>query len=186
MKRLDLKLKLLPAIIVVLGISISAVAQPPRRGPMPHRSMAHGHGLLYLDMSEEQEQQVKQLRLAHVKDVQPLRDEVKINRLKINTLMKNDDPDMEQIVSLVEANGKLLTQIQIKSIRLKINVRNLLTDEQKIIFDAHNERMGNRRELAAHYWHRRSPHDKGYGFRPERPGYGFRPGRPAEPLQQDK
>lgn len=158
MKRLNLKIKLLLAIVAVSGISLGAVAQPPERGPMPHRSMAYGPGLPYLDLTEEQQDQIKQLHLAFIKDVQPLRDEVKINRLKINTLMKNDDPDMQQIVSLVEADGKLLTQIQVKSIRHRIDVRNLLTDEQKIIFDAHRDRMGQRRELAEHHWHRRTPH----------------------------
>jgi hypothetical protein len=80
---------------------------------------------------------------------------------------------MKQIVSLVEADGKLLTQIQVKNIRHKIDVRNLLTDEQKIIFDAHSERIGNRRELAEHYWHRRNPHYPGNRFRPERPAESF-------------
>jgi hypothetical protein len=58
---------------------------------------------------------------------------------------------MKQIVSLVEANGKLLTQVQIKSIEQKIAIRSLLTDEQKTIFDARSERMGRRRSLAEHY-----------------------------------
>ena len=177
MKRLDLNSKLLVAVIVVMGISLSVMAQPPRRGPMPHRSMAYGPGLLYLDLSEEQQDQVKQLRLAHMKDVQPLKDEVKINRLKVNALLKNDDPDMKQIVSLVEADGKLLTQIQVKNIRYRISIRNLLTDEQKIIFDAHSDRNRNQRALAEHYWHGRSPRNQGYGFWPE---------CPAESFQQEK
>jgi Spy/CpxP family protein refolding chaperone len=157
MKRIDRNVKLLLAIIVVLGLSLSVMAQPNRRGPMPHRSMAVKSGLPHLDLTEEQKDQIKQIHLAHMKDVQPLKDEVKINRVKINALLKTDDPDMKQIVSLVEENGKLLTQIQVKSIEQKINVRSLLTDDQKILFDAHSERMGMRREFAQHYRHRRNP-----------------------------
>ena len=68
---------------------------------------------------------------------------------------KTDDPDMNQIVSLVEADGKLLTQIKVKSIEEKINVRSLLTEEQKILYDAHSERMDRRRALAQHHRPRR-------------------------------
>jgi Spy/CpxP family protein refolding chaperone len=156
MKRIDNHFKLLVAIIVVLGLSLSVMAQPSRRGPMPHRSMTLKSGLQLLDLTEEQKDQMKEIHLAHMKDVQPLRDEVKINRVKVDVLLKRDDPDMKEIVSLVEANGKLLTQIQVKSIEQKISVRSLLTDEQKIIYDAHSERMGNRRAMAQHYRHERT------------------------------
>jgi len=91
-----------------------------------------------------------------MKDVQPLKDEVKINRVKVDALLKRDDPDMKEIVSLVEANGKLLTQIQVKSIEQKISVRSLLTDEQKIIYDARGERIREYRAMAEHFSPRRT------------------------------
>jgi len=156
MKKIDRNFKLLVAIIVVLGLSLSVLAQPNRRGPMSHRSLTVKTGLQYLDLTEEQKAQIKDIHLSHMKDVQPIKDEVKINRVKVDVLLKRDDPDMKEIVSLVEANGKLLTQIQVKSIEQKINVRSLLTDEQKIIYDSHSERMGNRRAMAEHYRSRRT------------------------------
>ncbi|MCK5463820.1 MAG: periplasmic heavy metal sensor, partial [Bacteroidales bacterium] len=102
MKRIDNHFKLLVAIIVVLGLSLSVMAQQSRKGPMPHRSMTAKSGLQYLDLTEEQKDQIKEIHLAHMKAVQPNRDEVKINRAKINALLNNDDPDMKEIVSLVE------------------------------------------------------------------------------------
>jgi len=156
MKKIDRNFKLLVAIIVVLGLSLSVMAQPYGRGQMQQRSMKFQAGMQMLDLTEDQKEQIKTMHLTHVKDVQPLKDEVKINRAKINALLNNDDPDMKQIVSLVEANGKLLTQIQVKGIEQKINVRSLLTDEQKIIFDAHSEKTGKRRAMAQHYRHSRS------------------------------
>ena len=156
MKRIDNHFKLLVAIIVVLGLSLSVMAQPSRKGPMDHRSMTAKSGLQYLDLTEEQKDQIKEIHLAHMKDVQSQKDEVKINRVKVDALLKRDDPDMKEIVSLVEANGKLLTEIQVKSIEQKISVRSLLTDEQKIIYDARGERIRERRAMAEHYWHRRT------------------------------
>jgi Spy/CpxP family protein refolding chaperone len=113
-------------------------------------------GPALLDLTEEQKDQIKEIRMAHLKDVQPLKDEVKINRAKIDALLHQDDPDMDQIVSLVEENGKLLVQIQVKSIEQKISVRSLLTDEQKAIFDAQSEKMERRRAFAEHHRHRRA------------------------------
>jgi Spy/CpxP family protein refolding chaperone len=156
MKRIDNHFKLLVAIIVVLGISLSVMAQPSRKGPMPHRSMKAKSGLQYLDLTEEQKDQIKTIHLANMKDVQPLKDEIKINRVKVDALLKKDDPDMKEIVSLVEANGKLITQIRVKSIEQKISVRSLLTDEQKIIYDARGERYREHRAMAEHNRHRRT------------------------------
>lgn len=150
MKKIDRNFKLLVAIIVVLGLSLSVMAQP-NRGYKAHRPMMVKSGLQMLNLTEEQKDQIKEIHLSHIKDVQPLRDKVKINRVKVDALLKRDEPDMKEIVNLVEANGKLLTQIQVKGIEQKINVRSLLTEEQKIIYDAHSERMGKRRAMAEHY-----------------------------------
>lgn len=158
MKRIDKNFKLLFAIIVVLGLSLSVMAQSNRRAPSHHRSATIKAGMQHLDLTEEQEAEIKDIHLTHMKDIQPLKDEVKINRLKVDMLLKRDDPDMKEIVNLVETNGKLLTQIQVKSIEQKINVRSLLTDEQKVLFDAHSQRMGKRRAMAEHYRSGRMAH----------------------------
>ena len=156
MKRIDRNFKLLVAIIFILGLSLSVMAQPNQRRQIPHQSMRAQSPLKFLDLSEEQKDQIKEIHLAHMKDVQANRDEVKINRANINAQLHNDDPDMKEIVKLVEVNGKLLTQIQVKSIEEKINVRLLLTDEQKIIFDAQGEKIRERRAMAQNYRHRRT------------------------------
>ena len=156
MKRLDKNFKLLVAIIVVLGLSLSVMAQQHYRRQMPQRSMMAHSPMQLLDLTEDQKDQIKEIRLAHIKDVQPMKDEVKINRLKVDVLLKTDDPDMKEIIGLVETNGKLLTQIQVKSIEQKINVRSLLTDEQKIIYDAQTERTERRRAMASQYGHRKA------------------------------
>jgi len=156
MKRIDRNFKLLLAIIFILGLSLSVMAQPNQRRDTPHQSMRAQSPLKLLDLSEEQKDQIKEIHLAFIKDVQANKDEVKINRAKINAQLHNDDPDMKEIVKLVEANGKLLTQIQVKSIEEKINVRLLLTDEQKTIFDAQGKKIRDRRAMAQHYRHKRN------------------------------
>lgn len=153
MKRLDINLKILIAIIAFFGLSLSLMAQPRERHPQLEPKGQHGFTMM--DLTEEQKTEIKKIHLAGMKDVQPLKDELKINKAKINALIKQDNPDMKEIVSLVEANGKLLTQIQVKRIEDRIQVRSLLTDEQKVIFDAHDGSFQKRRARAEHRPQRR-------------------------------
>lgn len=156
MKKLDVNLKILIAIIALFGLSISLLAQPRERQrqfePKDHP------GFAMPGLTEEQKAEIKKIHLAGMKEVQPFKDELKINKAKINALIKQDDPDMKEIVSLVEADGKLLTQIQVKEIEGRIKVRSLLTDEQKVIFDVHDGHMQRKREMAEHHQHRRHPY----------------------------
>ena len=55
---------------------------------------------------------------------------------------------MNEIVGLVEANGRIMTQIQVNKINSRIKVRSLLTDDQKVIFDARDRPMQRHREMA--------------------------------------
>jgi Spy/CpxP family protein refolding chaperone len=148
MKKLDVNMKVLIAIIALFGISLSLMAQSPQK----QRSMQHRDqsGIAMLDLTEDQKAEIKTIHLAQMKAVQPLTDEVKINRAKINAAMNKDNPDMKEIVSLVEGNGKLLTDIQVKQIESKIEVRSLFTDEQKVIYDSHAGQHKRSRFIAQH------------------------------------
>jgi Spy/CpxP family protein refolding chaperone len=106
-----------------------------------------------LKLTDEQKAEIKTIHLAKQKEIQPLKDEVMINKAKINALINKDNPDMREVVSLVEANGKLLTDIQIKNIESKVRIRALLDDEQKVIFDAHDGRRNDRKTMAPPYRH---------------------------------
>jgi len=103
-----------------------------------------------LDLTEDQRAEVKEIHLVRMKEVQPLKDQLKINRAKLNALVNKDNPDMKEIVNLAEANAKIMTNIQVKQIESKIKVRSLLTDEQKVIYDAHEGRPNRRRAIAQH------------------------------------
>jgi Spy/CpxP family protein refolding chaperone len=148
MKKLDVNLKVLMAIIILFGLSLSLMAQPRQKDPR-HQNRGD-RGFAMLKLSDEQKEQAKTIHLANAKEVQPLKDELAINKAKINALIKQDDPDMKEIVSLVEANGKLLTDIQVKSIESKIRFRSILNEEQKVIFDANHGRMQRKKAMAMH------------------------------------
>ena len=148
MKKLDVNMKVLIAIIALFGISLSLMAQPQQRQrQMQHRDQG---GMSILDLTEDQKAEIKAIHITQVKAIQSLKDEVMINKAKINAAMNMDNPDMKEIVGLVEANGKLLTDIQTKKIESQIKVRSLLTDEQKVMVDAHQGQRQGKRAFAQH------------------------------------
>jgi Spy/CpxP family protein refolding chaperone len=148
MKRTDSNVKVLAAIIVLLGISLGLMAQPGQQQRQHQHEGQNCSGLV--DLTEEQKAEIKAIHLERMKAVQPLKDEIKINRAKINALVKKDDPDMKEITGLVEANGKLLTQVRILQIDSRIKERSLLTEDQKVVWDAHHGKLKRRKALSEH------------------------------------
>lgn len=136
------------AMIVLLGLSLGMMAQQQPRHKQFQQREKSAFGML--NLTEEQKSGIKEIHLSQVKEVQPLKDELLINKAKINALVKKDSPDMKEIVSLVESNGKILTQMQVKEIESKIKVRGLLNDEQKVMFDSHSGKMQKRKAMTQH------------------------------------
>jgi Spy/CpxP family protein refolding chaperone len=95
-----------------------------------------------LNLTEEQQKQITALRVAHQKEIQPLRNDIAIKQAELQKYRSADKPDMVQINSTIDAIGKLKTEIQKKSVAHQLAVRALLTDEQKLIFDAKGPRGG--------------------------------------------
>ena len=155
MKKIDVNMKVLIAIIALFGLSLSLMAQTQQR--QCQFNQRDQYTCAALDLADDQKAEIKEVRLAKLKKIQPLKDEAKINKAKINALVNKDNPDMKKIVSLVEANGKIMTQMQVIKIDGKIKVRALLTDEQKVIFDARNGQFQKNRAIPQYRQQRRSP-----------------------------
>jgi Spy/CpxP family protein refolding chaperone len=155
MRKLEINRKMLIAVIALSGLSIGLMAQPRESNPRFEPGNHQKNDMLVL--SEEQKAEIKQIHLDMAKEIQPLKDEMKINKARINALIHKDNPDMKEIVSLVEANGRILTQVQVKEIESRIRIRALLTNDQKVIFDAREGRMQRHREMAVNIPQRQLP-----------------------------
>ena len=146
MKRLYVNFKVLVVFTILLVLSHSLMAQPRQR-----RMQQHGETCRYEQiipgLTDEQKIQMKEIHLATLKEVLPLKDELKVNNARLNLLVKKDNPDMKEIKSLVQANAEMQIKIEILTTESRIKTRSLLTDEQKILLDARLERM--QKSLAA-------------------------------------
>ena len=140
MKRLYVNFKVLVVFTILLVLSHSLMAQPRQR-----RMQQHGETYRFEQiipgLTEEQKIQMKEIHLATLKEVLPLKDELKVNNARLNLLVKKDNPDMKEIKSLVQTNAEMQIKIEILTTESRIKTRSLLTDEQKILLDARRERM---------------------------------------------
>jgi Spy/CpxP family protein refolding chaperone len=146
MKRLESNFKILIAITVMLALSYSLMAQPTQQR-MQAPSERSWMGQIVPGLTEDQKSQLKEVKLATLKSVQPLQDELKVNRARLNLLVKKDNPDMKEIQRLVEATAEIQVKLQMLTIESKIKSRKLLSEEQKILLDAKEDKMQKMRQI---------------------------------------
>jgi Spy/CpxP family protein refolding chaperone len=142
MKKVSSYFKVLAAAGMLTGLVQMTAAQPGYgRGP-EKRGFERQEACpryeqcprLMAELTEEQDSQISVLKTAHLKDVQPLKGEININEAKIDALIIQDDPDVKALLSLIEENGRLRTEIRKKKVMHQLEIRKLLTDEQKVAF----------------------------------------------------
>ncbi|MCD4736713.1 MAG: Spy/CpxP family protein refolding chaperone [Bacteroidales bacterium] len=93
------------------------------------------------DLTEDQQSKIQTLRTAHWKEMQTLRNDLGEKRARLQTLQTADNVNMNEINNVIEEMGTIRTNKQKSAIAHRLDVRNLLTDDQKVYFDS---RAGNR------------------------------------------
>ena len=142
--------------VLFLGLT-SVMAQPGRgygRGLGPGSDQRQGAGMgLYanlLDLTEEQQASVADLRTTHLKEMMDLRNKLREKRARLQTLTTGDNYDKNAVESVIDEMGEIHTQLLKERTSHRQDVRNLLTEEQQVLFDARKGRrmgpgMGHRR-----------------------------------------
>jgi Spy/CpxP family protein refolding chaperone len=94
-------------------------------------------------LSEDQKAQIQKLRVSHLKDIQVIKNQIGENRAHYKTLMTSENPDMNAINKNIEEFGGLRTQLLKKQAAHLQDVRKLLTEEQRLIFDQQQAERSN-------------------------------------------
>ena len=110
------------------------------------------------DLTDEQKTKIEDLRTAHMKEMQNFRNQMREKRAHLITLQTADKVDMKAVNSTIDEMTALKNQQMKSNAAHRQEVRNLLTDSQKVYFDAH---AGNR------------GHGKGMGQGRRGGGYGY-------------
>ena len=92
-----------------------------------------GHGMMFrgLDLTDEQKAQMKAIRQASKETSKPIREQMKANRQKLQTLSESGTFDEAQVQAIAAQQGSLSAQMIVAKEKVKAQMFNILTPEQK-------------------------------------------------------
>lgn len=96
-----------------------------------HHRGGHGMMLRGLDLTDEQKAQVKTIMQSSRESSKPLREQMKANRQKLQTLSDSGNFDQAQVQALADEQGKLTAQMIVEKEKVKSQISAILTPEQK-------------------------------------------------------
>lgn len=124
-----------------------------------------GMGLFGLNLTEEQQLKINELRTSYLKEMLPYNNEMNEKTARLRTLTTAENINQKEIDKLIDDMSAARAKQMKQKIAHQQEIRSLLTDEQRVIFDSSNRGSG-QRQFARN--NGRS------GNRAMRPGSGFR------------
>lgn len=107
-----------------------------------HKQMHDGSWKKELNLTDDQKQKMKALHESAKKDIMPLRKQLEEKKANLQKLSSAENPDESTISAEIDEIAKLQAQIQKIRVHTRLEVRKLLNDEQRAIFDAHKPGPG--------------------------------------------
>lgn len=126
-------------LLLTLAVFITTTAFS-QRGPNesrldPDKGERHMRGLDRLGLNEDQKEQIDGLKVKHRQSTKEDRDALKLKRVELENNATDESPDLKAIDKITDEIGRLQTALLKSKIAHRIEVRGLLTDEQKLEFD---------------------------------------------------
>ena len=126
---------------------MESVAQTRQQGPQrQQRERAHRHeqfmGNQIPELTDDQRTELKKFRLDMQKKMLPLRNQLGENRAKMRTLTTAESADMKAINKLIDGNAAISAKIMKVRAENHQNIRGMLTEEQRIVFDSKGSSFG--------------------------------------------
>jgi Spy/CpxP family protein refolding chaperone len=123
--------------IMIFGFESYAQQRGPRHpGPAMRPQMEANKGL-----SEEQQAKIKELRIANLEKMTQNRNQIAELEARKRSLMTAKNPNQKEIEMLIDEISELQTQQMKDRTDMQLKVRALLTEEQRIVFDARNQKQ---------------------------------------------
>lgn len=95
------------------------------------------------DLTPDQEKQMKSLKQKMMKEMLPLKNQIAEKKAHLNTISTGDNVDMTAVNKTIDELFALKAEIAKKQNQFKQDVRKLLNDEQKVMFDMHQAKGEN-------------------------------------------
>ncbi|HNW68963.1 MAG TPA: periplasmic heavy metal sensor [Bacteroidales bacterium] len=90
------------------------------------------------DLTPEQEKQMKALHQKMMKEVLPIKNQIAEKKAHLKTISTGDNVDLVAVNKTIDELYALKAEIEKKKQALQQDVRKLLNDEQKLMFDMHH------------------------------------------------
>jgi Spy/CpxP family protein refolding chaperone len=130
------KMKSVKQLSLVLLLSIFVFAAPLANAQKPaNASKSQGIENRIPDLTDKQKDEISTLRTAHIKEAQQLKNQMGIKRAELKALQQVENPDIDAINKKIEERAAIRLDLEKKTASFKQSVRNVLTDDQKVIFD---------------------------------------------------
>jgi|YNPMSStandDraft_2_1061718.scaffolds.fasta_scaffold22507_2 Spy/CpxP family protein refolding chaperone len=147
MKKLNLVLMAIAMFILTSGISAQKSAKTD--DPVEKALCCKGKSYYNIpDLTDEQKKKIEELEIAHLKEVNLIKAQLKEKHAHLNTLQLAEKPNNSEINKTIDEITSLKNEMMKKHETNRQNIRALLTDKQKVIFDtkgrcSHSKTCGN-------------------------------------------
>lgn len=94
------------------------------------------------NMTDDQKTKIDALRVTHLKEMTTLRNQIREKQAHLTTLESADKADMNAINKTIDEISDLRNKKMKQRASHRQDVRNILTEEQRAYFDAHQNRRG--------------------------------------------
>lgn len=134
--------------LLLVGMTGTALAQQPpdrvmkkeRMEKMREMRQHHDRMPRIPDLTDQQKEQIKDIMLTTRQAVLPLQNQMREKAARLKTLRTAEKVDMEAVNSVIEEIGDIRTQIMKTRVASEQEIRELLTEEQRVIFDSRSMR----------------------------------------------
>ena len=126
------------SVIVTSGIAYAQCPKNDRKDRMPvQREKMEGRHMMIPDLTDAQKEQMKSIHTEHMQAIQPLQNEIGEKQARLRTLQTADKVNMAEINKVIEDIGQIRTEMMKIRAAQHQELRSLLTNEQRVFFDAH-------------------------------------------------
>ena len=125
---------------ILMSFSYQVNAQKKGNGHGWNQQNRQGMQCNIPDLTEDQQKKMKKMKTANMKDMLQFRNVMAEKHAKLNTLRTADKVDMNAINKIIDEIGASKTKMMKKREAHRQEVRQILTDEQRVYFDS---RRGN-------------------------------------------
>ena len=89
------------------------------------------------NLTDDQKQKIEKLRLEFDRNTLQTHNSIGEKEAQLRILLTQDKVNQDQVDKLIDDIGNLRTSIRKERVKTELKVRDLLTDDQKVIFDTH-------------------------------------------------